>query len=134
MSRRWGIWMAGAVLFTIANVGGGIWAADRAEPMHASLHGVLTLAGLLVMAWLVRSRVPQASLSGVETGTAARSGEISDRLSQLEHSVDAVAIEVERIGEGQRFMTRVLTQNAAEPVDVKARNVEGSGGSSPSGQ
>lgn len=134
MSRRWGTWMTVAALFTLANVGGGIWAADRAEPMHASLHGVLTLAGMLVIAWLVSRRVRDASLTGGRNVTAARQDEITDRLSQLEHSVDAVAIEVERIGEGQRFMTRVLTQNAADPIDVKARNEEGHDGSSPSGR
>jgi hypothetical protein len=32
-------------------------------------------------------------------------------LTHLEQSVDAVAIEVERIGEGQRFMTRFFTEN-----------------------
>jgi hypothetical protein len=34
-------------------------------------------------------------------------------LTHLEQSVDAVAIEVERIGEGQRFMTRLFTENGA---------------------
>ena len=34
----------------------------------------------------------------------------------IEQSVDAVAIELERIGEGQRFMSRVLSERAAKPV------------------
>ena len=46
------------------------------------------------------------------------------RLEQLQQSVDTIAIEVERISEGQRFMTRVLSEKdrtalpagAAEPV------------------
>src|SRR3977135_1934932 len=55
--------------------------------------------------------------------------ELTDRLTNLEQSVDAVAIEVERIGEGQRFMTRVFTEDAtprtpgeraAEPIESKA--------------
>jgi hypothetical protein len=28
----------------------------------------------------------------------------------MEHAVDAIAIEVERVSEGQRFMTKVLTE------------------------
>lgn len=36
-------------------------------------------------------------------------GELMERFGQLEQSVDAIAVEVERIGEGQRFMTRVLS-------------------------
>ena len=34
-----------------------------------------------------------------------------ERLDRLEQAVDSVAIEVERIGEGQRFMTRLLTES-----------------------
>ncbi len=37
--------------------------------------------------------------------------EIWDRFTHLEQSVDAVAVEVERIGEGQRFITRVFSEN-----------------------
>ena len=54
--------------------------------------------------------------------------ELVDRLNRLDQSMDSVAIEVERIGEGQRFVTRVLTDNnraigagAAHPVDLNAR-------------
>lgn len=36
---------------------------------------------------------------------------LADRFTRLEHAVDSVAIEVERIGEGQRFMTRVLAEH-----------------------
>jgi hypothetical protein len=54
--------------------------------------------------------------------------ELVDRLNRLDHSVDSIAIEVERIGEGQRFVTRVLTDKdralgagAAQPIDMSAR-------------
>lgn len=36
--------------------------------------------------------------------------ELGDRLMRVEQTVEASAIEIERIGEGQRFMTRVLTE------------------------
>ncbi|HET6679840.1 MAG TPA: hypothetical protein VFG84_01455 [Gemmatimonadaceae bacterium] len=36
--------------------------------------------------------------------------ELSDRLTTLEQAMDAVAIEVERVGESQRYMTSVLAQ------------------------
>lgn len=51
-----------------------------------------------------------------------------DRLNRLDQAMDSIAIEVERIGEGQRFVTRVLTDNsralgagAAQPIEVAAR-------------
>ena len=39
--------------------------------------------------------------------------EVMDRFNRLEQAVDAIAVEVERIGEGQRFMTRVFSRHAA---------------------
>lgn len=51
--------------------------------------------------------------------------ELADRLNRLDQSVDSIAIEVERIGEGQRFVTRVMSENgrsiaggAAQPLAV----------------
>ena len=37
-----------------------------------------------------------------------------DRLRHLEQAVDAIAIEVERISEGQRFTTKLLSEQRAE--------------------
>jgi uncharacterized phage infection (PIP) family protein YhgE len=54
--------------------------------------------------------------------------EIADRLSRMEQAVEATAVEVERIGEGQRFLTRLLTEGegtraigagAAQPLERK---------------
>ena len=36
--------------------------------------------------------------------------EIAERLSRMEQAVEATAEEVERIGEGQRFLTRLFTE------------------------
>jgi len=60
--------------------------------------------------------------------------EMSDRMAQLERGVEAIAIEVERIGEGQRFVTQVLSERgdvhanaralgagAAEPIPVRQK-------------
>jgi hypothetical protein len=41
--------------------------------------------------------------------------EVSARLERMEHAIDAVAVEVERIAEGQRFTTRLLSgRNGAD--------------------
>ncbi len=54
--------------------------------------------------------------------------ELSERLDRLDQAVDAIGLEVERIGEGQRFVTRVMSEGgkaigsgAGEPVEVPAR-------------
>ncbi len=38
------------------------------------------------------------------------SGALEERLNRIEHAVDAIAIEVERISEGQRFTTKLLAE------------------------
>jgi hypothetical protein len=49
-------------------------------------------------------------LAPQDTAAQAR---IEERLNQLTNAVDAIAIEVERISEGQRFTTKLLADNAA---------------------
>jgi hypothetical protein len=46
-----------------------------------------------------------------------------DRMARLEQAVEAIALEVERISEGQRFTTKLLSDRAAERVPV-APNAE----------
>jgi hypothetical protein len=43
-------------------------------------------------------------------GTAPVSNEVSSQLAHLNQAVDAIALEVERISEGQRFTTRLLSE------------------------
>lgn len=40
--------------------------------------------------------------------------EVRDRLDQMGDAVESMALEVERIGEGQRFLTRVMTESPRE--------------------
>ncbi|MEP6779433.1 MAG: hypothetical protein ABJC26_06040, partial [Gemmatimonadaceae bacterium] len=54
--------------------------------------------------------------------------EVATRMQAMEEAIESVAIEVERIGEGQRFMTQALAESprgigagAAEPIMVRAR-------------
>ena len=54
--------------------------------------------------------------------------ELQDRLSRMEQAIDAVAVELERVGEGQRYVTKVFTEQQralgagpAESLDVRQR-------------
>lgn len=40
------------------------------------------------------------------------------RLERMEHAIDSIAVEVERISEGQRFTTKLLTERAKDPPAV----------------
>jgi hypothetical protein len=57
--------------------------------------------------------------------------EIAERLFRMEQAVEATAVEVERIGEGQRFLTRLFTEGesaralgAGAAVPVQQKNVK----------
>jgi hypothetical protein len=52
------------------------------------------------------------------------STETAQRMERLEQAVDAIAIEVERISEGQRFVTRLLTEGSAPALAVGQRQAE----------
>ena len=47
---------------------------------------------------------------------AAVPSELMERMARMETAVDAVALEVERIGEGQRFVSRLLAEGSARHV------------------
>jgi hypothetical protein len=47
---------------------------------------------------------------------APQSMENSQRLERMEHAIDAIAIEIERVSEGQRFVTRVMSERQNAPL------------------
>ncbi|HEU4995450.1 MAG TPA: hypothetical protein VFT29_11560 [Gemmatimonadaceae bacterium] len=60
--------------------------------------------------------------------------DIYDRFARVDQSLDAIAVEVERIGEGQRFLTKMQTEREralgagpAERVDIAERERERQG-------
>ena len=63
---------------------------------------------------------------------ASLPAELTERLTRLEQAVDTIAVETERISEGQRFMNKLFAetgaaralaagQGAAQPVEIKAQ-------------
>jgi len=45
---------------------------------------------------------------GVRGGSPALPNDVGDRLERMEQAIDAIAVEVERIAEGQRFASKLL--------------------------
>jgi hypothetical protein len=96
---------------------------------------VYVLAGMFIVIVLLPLSIALARRiwrRGVATVTSLPA-ELMDRLTRLEQGVDAVAVEVERIGEGQRYMARMMSEDgslraigagAADPVEVKAREAD----------
>ena len=124
MTRRSTIWLVVASVFAAGNVAGAGFALAQGELLHASIHALLVLPGAY-LAWIITRRARDNRRAG-ESAIPAETGEIDARLTHIEQSVDAVALEVERIGEGQRFMTHQFTDKGtprsagerhAEPVE-----------------
>jgi hypothetical protein len=95
-SRR--LWQVLAVLFCLINLGGAGMAVAMGEASHALVHLVLLGLGAPVV-WLLAPRGERQDAAG----TLAT----EERLERLQQSLDAIAIEVERIGESQRFINKI---------------------------
>ena len=114
MKRRIPVGLVLAVLFTLANIAGGVYAGAMGEFRHAGVHFLLAVVGACTTQAVIarrRAGVPQLTAAG------GGSPELSSRLSNLEQSLDAIAVEVERVGEGQRFMTRLFTERDQSTKD-----------------
>ncbi len=56
-------------------------------------------------------------LHKIQAGTKAPSpinAEVLARLERMEQGIDAIAVEVERISEGQRFTTKLMSERSAQ--------------------
>jgi Zn-dependent protease with chaperone function len=54
-------------------------------------------------------------IEGRGDAPAAMPGDVAARLERIERAVESVAVEVERISEGQRFVTKVLADRGEIP-------------------
>ena len=100
--RRLTVWRAVAAAFTVINLAGFCYALYMGEPMHAVVHAVLTVLGGVFFGVLQMRSAPQ--------NAAALPQETTERLKHLEQSVDKLAIGVERVGEAQRYQTKILDE------------------------
>lgn len=105
MTRRSRLWLYGSLLFALVNAGGAVYAAWLGDPMHAATHGVLLFVGLYA-AWRIRQ--PRAVHEVAQTAPL-----FDARLDRIQQSLDAIAVEVERVEEGQRYVVK-LGQQADE--------------------
>ena len=46
--------------------------------------------------------------------------EVAARLERMEQAIDSIAIEMERVSEGQRFTTKLLTERSIEKPSIRA--------------
>jgi hypothetical protein len=91
------------------------------------LGGIFLFVAIFPLSIAYARRIWRRSAAAV----SALPHDIVERFTQLDQAMESIAVEVERIGEGQRFITRVLSEQgsraalgegAAKPIDVRARD------------
>jgi len=107
MVQRSKLWKVAAVIFTLLNVGGVVYGVANADPAHPVGHIALQLVGFVV--WRMTRRLRE------EESTPAAKAIDEQRIEYLQQSVDAIALEVERIGEKQRFMDKLRVEGGQTP-------------------
>ena len=115
MTRRAKLWRAGAILFGIVNVAGMGLALAMDEMMHAMAHVFLLFVGTgayllwkTVTTWATGQPAEQRSqASPLPSSPRDSTPQLGDQhIAYLQRSIDALALEVERLGEAQRFRDR----------------------------
>lgn len=108
MTRRSKLWRLAVGLYTFINVGGAIWAAAEGEEMHMLLHIFLLLLGLAgYVGWRFARRGQPQDLAQVQVA--------EQRIEYLQQSIDAMALELERVGEAQRFSDKLRVERGEIP-------------------
>ena len=100
MAERSQWWRAAAVIFVVGNLASAIYHVAIGEMGPAAGHAGVAV-GTIVFWLTVFSRRNEPEYT-------AAPQQIDSQLDHLQQSVDAIALEVERLGEGQRFAQKIL--------------------------
>lgn len=80
---------------------------------------VLVMFGAFVTAIIFAIGIPLAKAYSRKIDADAKNpripSEVVNRLERIERAIDAMAVEVERISEGQRFTTKLLSEGKSAP-------------------
>jgi len=109
MSLRAKIGWTVAVLSVVVNGAGAVYALAKGEGMHGGIHAALfALTAYLMLIFRPGARRTPDDASWAGDVPPVSAGDA--RMEQLQQSVDAIAIEVERLGEAQRFNAKLAAK------------------------
>jgi hypothetical protein len=109
MNKPSRFWRIVAIVFLIVNALGAVYAFVLRQQMHAEMH--LALFGAAFVGY-VFSRAAQTQNDDIPSELP----EIEDpRVAQLQRSVDAMALELARLGEAQRFRDKLEAEKRERP-------------------
>ena len=72
--------------------------------------GALAIISIFVVFPIVIAFARKIWKQGSEPRSLRTNDDTSARLTQMQQSIDAMAIELERIAEGQRFVTKIMAE------------------------
>jgi hypothetical protein len=101
--------------------------SDSPEEQRAELYkGAMVVGSMLLFVFAIPMSIAWARrVWRKHAVTIVLPPELTDRLEAIERSVEATALEVERIGEGQRFVTQLMAKRG-EAVPLPANREPGS--------
>jgi hypothetical protein len=94
------------------------------NPGQITAIGVISVIGTTCVAFPIAIAMARRIWRGSRHGAAPVAPESGERMDRLEQAVDAIAIEIERVSEGQRYVTRLLTEGAALALPVGQKAAE----------
>ena len=95
---------------TVVGLPPGFSAKDVMPPEAVDISIAFFVTMAIIIIGLPIARAFARRMDRRAAGPAQIPNEVSAQLSQLTQAVDAIALEVERISEGQRFTTRLLSE------------------------
>ena len=78
---------------------------------------------LMIIAIVVGFPLARAHAKRMERGfdPKALPNDLTERLTRMEQAIDSMAVEIERISEGQRFTTKLLSERAPDSLPANAQ-------------
>ena len=95
------------------------------------MHGpeILVPLAFFAMIAIIGRPIVQALASRMEQKSAGPRvpSDVTARLERMEQALDSIAVEVERISEGQRFTTKLLAERSADGAHQRVGQVTAGG-------
>jgi hypothetical protein len=97
-------WKIAGAAFMLINIGGAIYELQMGSWIHGMAHVAAAVGGYLVWQFIMDRRNQEEPLSELTP---------ESRLDSLQSAVDSIALNVERIGEAQRYQEKLVKDRAA---------------------
>lgn len=84
---------------------------DNAVPIVGIVFGTIMI--MVIMTPIIRAVIRAVERRHTPPATPTLPADLTARLDRIEQTVESIAVEIERVAEGQRFLTRIQTEQRA---------------------